>query len=102
MSYIASGGSQMPSFSPVFSKFSPRTPLALFRGFTAFVRVVDPQTALAEIGRQWQIFSTLICQLADFFLFLNATLMLVQQLSHDIFIMVQEFIRCLRRSGEKH
>ena len=42
--------------------------------FAAHVQVIGPQTALANIGRHWQIFSKLICQLADFFLFLNATL----------------------------
>ena len=69
MSYIASGGSQMPSFSPVFLN-PPK------HGFAARVRAIGPQTALADIGRHWQIFSKLICQLADFLLFLNATLLI--------------------------
>ena len=45
------------------------------------------------IGRHWQIFSKLICQLANFFLFLNATLMTV--LREHIFCII------LKRVGER-
>ena len=73
MSYIASGGSQMPSFSPVF--LNPPSPSIASR----LCRSRSGHWPSNCIGRYWQtladIFKTYL-PIGRLFLFLNATLIL--------------------------